>query len=227
MEQKKENYSLLSWDTVEEKEDAFISFLLYKEGKSIELISKIRNLTKETIENHIIHCKSILNSIKIKIDYDFFINLLASTKEERGKILGLLSKDEKSELVTYLIKEIPLIENAEDKMIALWIAGELKDNRLLPVIHKEINHKHGNVRRMVCSALGKINSTDSVDILHRALQDAKPQVRQYASKALKTIGNKKTIGRLKALLNNPKELTYVRRSYLETIESIEKRLRRG
>lgn len=227
MKQKKIDQSLLSWDKIEEKEDFIITYLLYDEGKSINLISRIRNLNKETVENHIIQYKSLHNFKKYSIDDDFFISLLASTKEERVKAIDLLNEDEKIELVEYLIKKIPLIENAEDKMIALWIAGELKDNRLLPVIHNEITHKHGGVRRMVCSALGKISSTDSIDLLHRCLQDAKPQVRQYASKALKIIGNEKTLRRLKNLLNNPNELPYVRRSYKETIDIIEDRLKGG
>lgn len=162
-----------------------------------------------------------------RIDDDFFINLLAGTKDERMKTLNTLTKNEKLELADYLIKKTPTVQNAEDKMIALWVAGELKDNKLLPVIHNEIFHKHGGVRRMVCSALGKIKSVDSIDTLHKGLQDAKPQVRQYASKALKAIGNEKTLRRLKSLLNNPNELPYVRRSYQETIEIIESRLKGG
>src|SRR5690606_6868604 len=100
-----------------------------------------------------------------------------------------------------------------------------KDPKLLPTIHKEINHKHGGVRRMVCSALGKIGSSHSIDVLHKSLQDVKPQVRQYAANALKTIGNERTIRRLKSLLNNPREVPYVRRSYEETIRIIEDRLK--
>ena len=160
------------------------------------------------------------------VNDDFFIDLLAGTKDERIQVLSILTEDEKIKLAMYLNKKIPLIENAEDKMIAIWIAGELKDTRLLHIIHDEISHKHGGVRRMVCSALGKINSMDSLEILHRGLQDAKPQVRQYAAKALKAIGNEKTLKRLKSLLNNPKELSYVRRSYEETITVIESRLKR-
>jgi len=174
---------------------------------------------KETEEEY-------LNSENQSIDDDFFINLLAGTKDERKKILNGLVKDENVELAKYLTKKIPVIQNAEDKMIALWIAGEIRDNRLLGVIHNEISHKHGGVRRMVCSAIGKIGSIDSIDILHRGLQDAKPQVRQYASKALKSIGNGKTIRRLNSLLNNPNELPYVQRSYHETISTIEYRLKR-
>jgi len=167
-----------------------------------------------------------LSSEQQRIDDDFFINLLAGTKDERKKILKGLVEDENVELAKYLTKKIPSIQNAEDKMIALWIAGEIKDNRLLTVIHNEISHKHGGVRRMVCSAIGKIGSKDSIDILHRGLQDAKPQVRQYASKALKLIGNEKTVRRLNSLLNNPNELPYVRRSYQETIKTIESRYKR-
>ncbi|ABW19325.1 HEAT repeat domain-containing protein [Alkaliphilus oremlandii] len=166
---------------------------------------------------------TFINSTQHKIDDHFFISLLAGTKDERIEILNSLDETERIELATFLLKKIPMIENAEDKMIALWIAGEIKKESLTPVIHNEISHKHGGVRRMVCSALGKIGSVQSVDILHRGLQDVKPQVRQYAAKALKEIGNEKTIRRLNGLLNNPKELPYVRRSYEEAIHAIESR----
>lgn len=189
MVQKNKTYPILSWDQIQEKEDEMITYLLYLEGKSIDLVSRIRNLSRETVENHIIHCKNALNLEKQNIDDDFFIHLLASTKEERIKIINFLNEDEKLSLINYLMRKIPLIHNADDKMIALWIAGELKDPKLLPTIHKEINHKHGGVRRMVCSALGKIGSSHSIDVLHKSLQDVKPQVRQYAANALKTIGN--------------------------------------
>lgn len=158
------------------------------------------------------------------IDDEFFIELLSGTKHERTKMLRTLNSKSKKMLIELLINKIPTINNAEDKMIAIWIAGELKDEKIIKTIHKELGHRHGGVRRMVCSALGKIRSVDSVDVLHRALQDVKPQVRQYSSKALETIGNEKTIIRMKALLNNPNEAEYVRRSYIKTIESIENKM---
>lgn len=225
MEQK-QTKSLISWNNIEKKEDFIITYLLYKEGKSIDLISRIRNLNKEIVEEHIIRCKALLNSEKSKINDGFFTNLLACKKKDRLNIIKLLKEKEKKQLVKYLIKKIPTIENAEDKMIALWLAGELKCDVLLPTIHREVLHKHGGVRRMVCSALGKIGSEDSLDVLHRCLQDAKPQVRQYASNSLRVVGNEKTIRRLKNLLNNPKETPYVIKSYKETIGIIEERLKK-
>lgn len=166
-----------------------------------------------------------INSKQHKMDDHFFVSLLAGTKDERIGILESLDETERIELATFLFKKIPLIQNAEDKMIALWIAGEIKKESVITVIHNEISHKHGGVRRMVCSALGKIGSVQSVDTLHRGLQDIKPQVRQYAAKALKEIGNEKTLRRLNGLLNNPNELPYVRRSYEEAINAIQSKLK--
>lgn len=222
MKLSEDNFTILSWDKIEQKEDFFITFLLYKEGKSINLISRIRNINEETVQKHIINAKFIFKNNNLKKREDLFIELLASTKEQRIEALSLMNSDEKKDLAIYLVKKIPTIKNADDMMIALWIAGELKENILLPVIHIQLDHRHGGVRRMVCSALGKINSVESIDVLHKALQDVKPQVRQYASKALKQIGNEKTILKLNSLLNNPRELEYVRRSHLETIEYINK-----
>lgn len=224
MEEKKKK-ALISWNNIEEKDDFIITYLLYKEGKNIELISRIRNLNKEVVKDHIIRSKAILNLKKSRINDNFFVNLLASKKEDRLSVIRGLNENDRKQLIKYLSKKLSIIDNAEDKMIALWIAGELEDNSLLPTIHNEAFHKHGGVRRMVCSALGKIGSVDSLNVLHKCLQDGKPQVRQYASNSLRIIGNEKTIKRLKNLLNNPKEVPYVRKSYEETIEIIENRLK--
>lgn len=219
-----------------EEADYLITYLLYREGKNIDLISRIRNLPKDIVQEHILKLKMNQKKNDKKSDekndkktdkisyHPSLINLLAADKNKRIKILAELKPKEKEGLALYLNKILPAIDNAEDKMIALWIAGQLKDERLLSVIRGEIEHKHGGVRRMVCSALGRIPHVDNMEVLHRGLQDGKPQVRQYAAKALLEIGDEKTLKRLKNLLNNPKELDYVKRSYIQTMEIIQKKL---
>ncbi|ABR48384.1 PBS lyase HEAT domain protein repeat-containing protein [Alkaliphilus metalliredigens QYMF] len=218
----------INWGNVKEYDDHFISYLLFLEGKSVSLISQIRNLSKEEVDQQIIESKVKMKQSKKTQDFSqVFMVLLASTKEERLNFLLQSDGLVKEELMKYMVIRIPTIENAEDLMIALWLAGQLKDKRLLPAIHQESNHKHGGVRRMVCSALGKIQDRSSLDVLHRALQDGKPQVRQYAAKSLARIGNEKTVTRLKALLKNPNETEYVQRAYDNTIKEIQERLKRG
>ncbi|SCY18238.1 HEAT repeat domain-containing protein [Alkaliphilus peptidifermentans] len=213
---------VLHWNNVNSEDDFSITYLLYMEGKNIELISRIRNLPVEVIQEHIIQSKMLLKGKgKKSTDQSFFVELLAATKEERIRILEESSIDDKNELINYLKTAIGKINNAEDKMIAIWIAGQIKAISLLPILHAEAGHKHGGVRRMVCSALRKIPDKSNIEVLHRTLHDSKPQVRQYSAKALAEIGDEKTLKRLRGLINNPNELEYVKRSYQQAIEKIQ------
>lgn len=214
----------LNWEDIKDQEDFMITFLLYQEGKTIEWISKIRNMSIEIIKEQIIQAKVKLKKKEALTYHPIFLKLLSGTKRERSLFIEASTQEEKEKLIVYLAKVIPHIEQAEDKMIALWLAGQLQDKRLLKTIQREMEHKHGGVRRMVCSALRKIPHESNLEVLYRGLQDMKPQVRQYAAKALGEIGDEKTLYRIKGLFKKPGELDYVKRSYVQTIELIESRL---
>jgi hypothetical protein len=74
------------------------------------------------------------------------------------------------------------------------------------------------VRRLAASALGKlagvVDSAASVDLLRPLLEDAHPQVRQYAAKALGAYGTaaEPALPALRDLFRNPAEPAYVKRS---------------
>jgi len=215
----------VSWENAKELEDNIISFLLYQEGKPIDLISRIRNVSIDAIKDHIIQAKIKLGK-KDNVTYaPIFTQLLASTKDERVDFLIHLTEDETSKLKSYIKRIMHQIDQPEDKMVAIWLAGHLKAAELLPEIRREYLHKHGGVRRMVCSALRKIPHNENLPVLHKALQDNKPQVRQYAAKALADIGDSITVGRLKNLLNKPGEMDYVKGAYKQAIQQIEERLK--
>ncbi|GAB6088148.1 HEAT repeat domain-containing protein [Alkaliphilus crotonatoxidans] len=215
----------LNWDDIKNQEDFMVTYLLYQEGKSIDLISRIRNMPPELIKEQLIQAKVKMKRREVVTYHPIFVKLLAGTKKDRITFLEECDDDQREALIAYLIKIMPHIDQAEDKMIALWLAGQLRDVRLLPVIQREIGHKHGGVRRMVCSALRKIPHESNLEILYRGLQDTKPQVRQYAAKALAEVGDEKTLYRINGLIKKPGELDYVKRSFLQTIEIIEARLK--
>ncbi|WDC83649.1 HEAT repeat domain-containing protein [Caloramator sp. mosi_1] len=48
----------------------------------------------------------------------------------------------------------------------------------------------GNIKRICCSSLGKIEAKESEDALISVLTDKRPQVKQYAIKALGKIKSK-------------------------------------
>lgn len=215
----------ISWDNVDKIDDCIITYLLYKEGKGMELISKIRNIPMEKVEKDIINAKIKLRKIKPKNNHKSLLDsILELTKEERLKFIN----DESRDRLEVLVKEIGIkyssIKNPEDKATLIWLIGELKDLRLLSLLTKDILHNNGNVRRMVCSALGKMGDEKAVPILHKALYDRKPQVRQYSAKALKKIGNETSVKLLNQLLEGDDQKDYVKRAYLEAIGSIELRL---
>lgn len=215
----------ISWDNIDKIDDCIITYLLYKEGKGMELISKIRNTPVEKVEKDIIKAKIKLRKIKLNNNQKSLLDkMLELTKEERLKFIN----NEPLEKLEALIKEIGIkyggIKNPDDKAALIWLIGELKDLRLLSLLTKDILHNNGNVRRMVCSALGKMGDERAVPILHKALYDRKPQVRQYAAKALKKIGNETSINILNQLLESDGQKDYVKRAYLEAIGTIEFRL---
>lgn len=217
----------ISWDNIEKLQDEMITFLLYKEGKSINCICRIRNISRETIEKHIIEAKIKIRSIKHKekhIKKSLLDTMLELSKKERLKFIN----EAPAEKIKYLVEEIKdryrNLKNPDDKVIAIWIIGELKNNELISLLIKDIIHYNGNVRRMVCSALGKINDKRAKAALHKALGDKKPQVRQYAAKALKNIGDKESIKVLSRIINDKYEKKYVINACEDATKAIEGRL---
>jgi len=217
----------VSWDDIEELDDMYITYFLYKEGKSMEAIEKIRNYSREKVEKDIIEAKikiHALNSNKQNKDKSTLDILLELSKDERLEYIHTLTSVGKKELVDEIKDNYKNVKNPEDKMLLIWIIGELKEGDLISIMSKDILHRNGNVRRMVCSALGKMEDSSTKNILHRALKDEKPQVKQYAAKALKNIGDESTIHILKGLISNGNEKKYVKRTCIDTIKSIENKV---
>ncbi|SHK05814.1 HEAT repeat domain-containing protein [Paramaledivibacter caminithermalis] len=213
------------WDNIERVDDCIITYMLYKEGKPIEIISKIRNISKERVEKDIIDAKIKLRTIKVNHHKKSLLdNILELSKDERFKFINEESQEKLEELTKEIKMKYRDIKNQEDKATLIWLIGELRDTSLLSLLSKDALNNNGNIRRMVCSALGKIGSQKALPILHRALRDNKPQVRQYAAKALKDIGNKSSLHILNEIIDRSNEKDYVKRACLKSIESINMRL---
>ena len=214
--------SALSWKDLEEKDEHLITYMLYKEGKDIALIAKIRRLSLEEVNHHLIRAKWENFSVG-KEEKTLLERMIEMDKGERKDILIAMTSIEKKDLAREISKKYFEIKHSEDKMLIIWLIGELRLKELLRLIHKDMDHPHGNVRRLACSAIGKIGDESSLGYLHKALVDIKPQVRQYAAKALANLGNKETIKKIRHLLYNPDERDYVRRAFEEAIENIERK----
>ena len=217
----------ISWDNIENLEDYYITYLLYKESRTVSQISKIRNLSIAEINEQLIKAKLEIKSMlkeKVELSKDIIDKFLVLNKDGRLKFMDSLNNEERIlDFKRKLYKRIITEKNAEDLMILIWATGELKDDRFLALLHPLTGHRHSDVRRITYSAIRKIESPSSREYLQRGLYDSNPQTRQYCAKALAKIGNKNSLKMLKQLRNKKNfEKEYVLRAYEEAISMLEK-----
>ena len=215
----------ISWDNIDKLEDHYITYLLYKESRTVSQISKIRNLSTSQVNDQLIKAKLEIKSMlkdKVELSKDVIDKFLVLNKNDRLKFMDSLNEERMLDFKRKLYKRIITEKNAEDLMILIWATGELKDDRFLALLHPLISHRHSDVRRITYSALRKIESPSSREYLQRGLYDSNPQTRQYFDKALAKIGNKNSLKMLKQLRNKKNfEKEYVLRAYEEAISILE------
>ena len=211
----------ISWDNIDKLEDHYITYLLYKESRTVSQISKIRNLSTSQVNDQLIKAKLEIKSMlkdKVELSKDVIDKFLVLNKNDRLKFMDSLNEERMLDFKRKLYKRIITEKNAEDLMILIWATGELKDDRFLALLHPLTSHRHSDVRRITYSALRKIESPSSREYLQRGLYDSNPQTRQYCAKALAKIGNKNSLKMLKQLRNKKNfEKEYVLRAYEEAI----------
>ena len=215
----------ISWDNIDKLEDHYITYLLYKESRTVSQISKIRNLSTSQVNDQVIKAKLEIKSMlkdKVELSKDVIDKFLVLNKNDRLKFMDSLNEERMLDFKRKLYKRIITEKNAEDLMILIWATGELKDDRFLALLHPLTSHRHSDVRRITYSALRKIESPSSREYLQRGLYDSNPQTRQYCAKALAKIGNKNSLKMLKQLRNKKNfEKEYVLRAYEEAISILE------
>ena len=218
----------LDWNFIDEMSDEMITYFLYKEGKTLSQISRIRGLNLEVVQMQLIRAKGLVrvdesksDSSTLKIE-DYY----NKSKEDRIEFLNLLKDDELEKFKKLVYHQTTKEKNMEDLMVLIWTMGELKEPRYLKLIHKLVAHPHGGVRRMANSAIGKIKEKSSLPYIYRGLRDEKPQVRQYAAIALGKIGNDESLEVILNHLQNKTEKEYVKRSLEKSFEEIRDRIQR-
>ena len=216
----------ISWDNIDQLEDYFITYLLYKESKTVSQISKIRNISTTEVNDHLIRAKLEIKAMlkdELELSKDILDKFLELNKEKRIAFMESLHEERMVDFKRRLYKRILIERNAEDLMILIWATGELKDDRFLKLLHPLTSHRHSDVRRITYSALRKIESPKSREVLQRGLYDTNAQTRQYCAKALSKIGNKTSLKMLRQLKNKKQfEKDYVLRAYDEAIDTLEK-----
>lgn len=215
----------ISWDNIDQLQDYFITYLLYKESKTVSQISKIRNISTIEVNDHLIKAKLEIKAMlkdELELSKDILDRFLELNKEKRLTFMESLSSEKMLDFKRRLYKRILTERNAEDLMILIWATGELKDDRFLKLLHPLTTHRHSDVRRITYSALRKIESPKSREVLQRGLYDSNAQTRQYCAKALSKIGNETSLKMLRQLKNKKQfEKDYVLRAYDEAIDILE------
>lgn len=195
---------VIGWENIDDLEDYFITYLLYKKSLTVPQISRIRNKPIEDINDDLIKAKlSLRNSNKGNSEEkDIIEYYLTLSKGERVSFIEKLSKKEMIGFKRKVYKGILNLDNTEDLMVLVWTAGELKDSRFLSILYPLTEKNHSNLRRISYSAIGKIACEESSYILELGLLDKNPQVRQYCAKYLGDIGSMDSIRILENLVKN-------------------------
>lgn len=214
----------ISWDNIDQLEDYFITYLLYKESKTVPQISRIRNISTSEANDQLIRAKLEIKEMlkdELELSKDVLDKFLEHNKSDRLDFMNSLNAERMVDFKRKLYKRILTERNADDLMILIWSTGELKDDRFLNLLHPLTSHRHSDVRRITYSALRKIESPKSREYLQRGLYDTNAQTRQYCAKALAKIGNKNSLKMLRQLRNKQFEKAYVLRAYEEAIDTLE------
>ena len=174
---------VIGWENIDNLEDYFITYLLYEKSLTVPQISRIRNKSIEDVNSDLIKAKLSLRESK-KSDAgekDIIQYYLTLSKDERKAFIEKMGEDEIIDFKRKVYKGILNLENAEDLMVLVWTAGEMRDSRFLNILYPLTEKRHSNMRRIAYSAIGKIGCDESSYILELGLSDKNPQVRQYLS----------------------------------------------
>jgi HEAT repeat protein len=209
-----------NWNSIESYSQEQITYFLYLEGKTVEVICKIRNLDKEIVKQHILNGKIKYGILaKSSNEKDLFKIMCKSGKQDKIDTLNKLDDVNKDNFIKF-IKDNYTDMRTREKEVAVWIIGELKSLECKDILVKALVHNHVNVRRMAVSAMGKIQNNIFEIALIRALSDENSQVVYYAIKALIKIKSEKALDKIKNIYDKT-EKSYLKKLCKSFIEDLE------
>lgn len=209
----------VKWNEIHDYTDEDITYFLFLEGKSIEALCKIRNVSKETIQKHILDGKIKYGILaKSNDEEELFEVISMSGKQDKIEALKYLDDLNKNRLIQF-IRDNYSDMKTKDKENAVWILGEIGNKGVLDILIKASVHNHVNVRRMAVSAVGKIGDKNMEIVATRALEDQNPQVVMYAIKALIKIKSENAMSKIKEVYKNT-EKDYIKRTAEEYFEEV-------
>ncbi|WP_101772387.1 HEAT repeat domain-containing protein [Peptostreptococcus faecalis] len=216
---------VIGWENIDNLDDYYITYLLYKESRTVLQISKIRNKSVEDVNDDLIKAKLSIREYnksketKVESIIEYYLSL---SKDDRLKYIKNMSEYEYENFKKDVHRGILDLQNIDDLIVLVWTAGELKDSEFLKLIYPLTEKKHSNMRRIAYSAIGKIGDKESVSILELGLLDTNPQVRQYCARYLGNIGSKSSIRILENLVTKKAdfEKEYVLRAAQDSLEKL-------
>jgi ATP-dependent DNA helicase RecQ len=197
-------------------------------GNTPEQIARQRGLTMMTIYGH---CAKLIEAGKLDVDQ-------VVSKDVQAKIEKVIEKVGWTQYLSPIKDHLP--EEITFEMIRCVIAARSKTSEVLetsevssvkPELHRivelgeskssdsfseliaALKSKDENTRRLAASALGKIKDTQAIQPLMDLLAiETKPQIRQYAVKALGNIGDSRPLDLLLRISEDENEMYYTRNS---------------
>ena len=217
---------VIGWDNVDNLEDYFITYLLYRDSLTVPQIARVRNMSQDEVNLQLIAAKTEIRKSKQESkkgsDCDVIMDYLTLTKEERLEFLENLSDKDKNAFKRQVYKGILKLNNVDDLMVLVWTVGEFRDDRFLNILYPLTQKGHSNLRRIAYSAIGKIGSSTSASVIEMGLMDDNPQIRQYCAKFLGDIGNRNSIKVLENVIKNKTdfEKAYVIRACVLSLDKL-------
>ncbi|MDR0879463.1 MAG: HEAT repeat domain-containing protein [Clostridioides sp.] len=209
------------WDNIDSIDDYFITYLLYKETKTISQISRIRRMTEEEVKDDIIRAKLAIreqrkNESKNIDIIEYFLKL---NKSDRLEFLDRIDSEKMLYFKRRISQRMIHEKNVEDQIALIWAAGETRDEGFLEILHFLTQHRKSDVRRITYSALRKIGSSQSKTFFEKGLSDSNAQTRQYCAKALSIAGDEHSVNILNELIrkNRKFEKPYVIRAFEDAV----------
>ncbi|EYE89708.1 hypothetical protein Q428_00825 [Fervidicella metallireducens AeB] len=201
----------LTWSQIEEMSDTEITYLLYLEGKDIKTICRIRGIDRVDAERHIIEGKIKYRIFEgTKNTEDIVKRLLRCHKDERQNALKIMGTQDIKKLERYALENL-YTSTRDECLFYIWLLGEIKSKDAVQAIITFLRCRDGNIKRICCSALGKIGDLRAEDSLILCLDENRTQIKEYAIKALGRIKSKKALERLKKISLDENERDYIKR----------------
>ena len=234
------NLMILAWTAGELGDIEFVDFLEGLVNHENEDMKKVANTAIKKIKNKSKKSKKSEKDKKLEENKPINLNeknfdnnnekddelqsFLGLDKNKRLDFLDRLKPEKMIYFKRKVYKRILTEYNTDDLIVLIWTTGELKDENFLKILHNLTEHRNSDVRRITYSAIRKIGSPKSREVLELGLLDSNPQTRQYCAKALLKVGNGHSLNILRNLYRARQgvEKDYVLRAYREAIIELEK-----